>query len=174
MVSKATGEAQPVYYPGNTMNSDRTTTKTCNALLRGDSSAIETYTQVIVEFRQDAGESTFEGIRVYHVANAESVGNFVGECGEETAIGSQFWTMDHEFIGVLEEVGKSVNQLKPGGRVAVPSPVTFGACFFCDIGLPGHCEHSMPERYGREGGIHDRKGGGMPNHTNLYDSCDGG
>jgi hypothetical protein len=44
----------------------------------------------------------------------------------------------------------------------------------CDIGLPGHCEHSKPEEYAPEGGPKDRKGGGTLGEMDLYDGCGGG
>lgn len=73
------------------MNSNETITDTCNALLRGELSAIETYNQVIEKFGPDAGESTLEGIRADHVANAESLRGLVGECGEKPATSSGPW-----------------------------------------------------------------------------------
>lgn len=82
--------------------------------------------------------------------------------------------MGHEFMGIVEEIGDGVSELKPGDRVVVPFPVACGACFFCDMDLPGHCEHSNPEKYGPEGGNEDQKGGGLFGYTDLYGGYDGG
>jgi hypothetical protein len=73
------------------MNSNTTITNTCNALLRGELSAIETYTQAIEKFGPDAGGSPLEGIRADHAANAELLRKLVGECGEEPATSSGPW-----------------------------------------------------------------------------------
>ena len=82
--------------------------------------------------------------------------------------------LGHEFMGIIEEVGRSVNHLKKGDRVVVPFPIACGSCYFCDHLLPGHCENSNPENYGPEGGIMTEKGGGMFGYTDLYGGYNGG
>ena len=75
----------------NTLISKVANTNTCNALLRGELSAIETYTKVIDKFGPGAGNNNLTGIRANHVANAESLRQFVGECGDEPATRSGLW-----------------------------------------------------------------------------------
>jgi threonine dehydrogenase-like Zn-dependent dehydrogenase len=82
--------------------------------------------------------------------------------------------MGHEFMGVIEEIGKNVKNLKRGDRVVVPFPIACGHCFFCEHDLPGHCEHSNPENYGPEGGLLTEKGGALFGYTDLYGGYDGG
>ncbi len=82
--------------------------------------------------------------------------------------------MGHEFMGIVEEVGSEVKNLRRGDRVVVPFPVACGQCYFCNHDLPTACEHSNEEMYGPEGGILTEKGGGMFGYTDLYGGYDGG
>lgn len=59
----------------------------------------------------------------------------------DTRVGSTF---GHEFIGVVEEVGPSVRNLRRGDRVMVPFNVFCGSCFFCARGLYGNCHNVNP------------------------------
>ncbi|KQU06935.1 alcohol dehydrogenase [Rhodococcus sp. Leaf7] len=53
-------------------------------------------------------------------------------------------TFGHEFIGVVEEVGPSVQNLQRGDRVMVPFNVYCGSCFFCTRGLYSNCHNVNP------------------------------
>ncbi|MDF2382741.1 glutathione-dependent formaldehyde dehydrogenase [Nostoc ellipsosporum NOK] len=82
--------------------------------------------------------------------------------------------LGHEFMGIVEETGKDVKNIKAGDRVVVPFPIACGHCFFCNHHLPGHCENSNPEHYGPEGGLLTEKGGALFGYTDLYGGYDGG
>jgi S-(hydroxymethyl)glutathione dehydrogenase / alcohol dehydrogenase len=59
----------------------------------------------------------------------------------DTRIGTTF---GHEFIGVVHEVGSSVQHLKVGDRVMVPFNIFCGTCFFCARGLYANCHNVNP------------------------------
>lgn len=101
-------------------------------------------------------------------------------CGSDLHIYNGFlpqkddMVLGHEFMGIVEETGPGVTSLKKGDRVVVPFPIACGGCFFCNHGLPGHCENSNPDNYGPEGGMVTEKGGALFGYTDLYGGYDGG
>lgn len=60
----------------------------------------------------------------------------------DTRVGSTF---GHEFIGVVEEIGPSVQNLKVGDNVLVPFNIACGQCAFCKQELYGNCHESNSE-----------------------------
>lgn len=54
-------------------------------------------------------------------------------------------TFGHEFIGIVEEIGPGVQNLKVGDNVLVPFNVACGICPFCRQDLYGNCHESNPE-----------------------------
>ena len=59
----------------------------------------------------------------------------------DTRIGMTF---GHEFVGVVDEVGPSVQRLAPGDRVMVPFNIFCGTCFFCARGMYANCHNVNP------------------------------
>lgn len=62
-------------------------------------------------------------------------------------------TFGHEFIGVVETVGSSVQNLQAGDRVMVPFNIFCGSCFFCSRQLYGNC-HNVNANATAVGGIY--------------------
>jgi S-(hydroxymethyl)glutathione dehydrogenase/alcohol dehydrogenase len=80
----------------------------------------------------------------------------------------------HEFMGIVEEVGPAVKNLKKGDRVIVPFPIACGHCFFCSHGASPHCENSNYKHYGPDGDLADKKGAALFGYTDLYGGYSGG
>ncbi len=53
-------------------------------------------------------------------------------------------TFGHEFIGVVEQIGSSVQNLSVGDRVMVPFHISCGSCWFCARGLFTNCHNVNP------------------------------
>jgi threonine dehydrogenase-like Zn-dependent dehydrogenase len=50
----------------------------------------------------------------------------------------------HEFMGVVEEVGRAVTKVKRGDRVVVPSFIACSQCWYCQHGLYSLCDNTNP------------------------------
>jgi threonine dehydrogenase-like Zn-dependent dehydrogenase len=72
-------------------------------------------------------------------------------------------TFGHEFIGVVEQVGPSVQNLAVGDRVMVPFNIFCGSCWFCARGLYSNC-HNVNPNATAVGGIY-----GYSHTTGGYD-----
>lgn len=82
--------------------------------------------------------------------------------------------LGHEFMGIVEETGSAVKNLRRGDRVVIPFTISCGECWFCEKSLYAACETTNPDR----GAILNRKnirsGAGMFGYTHLYGGYPGG
>jgi threonine dehydrogenase-like Zn-dependent dehydrogenase len=53
-------------------------------------------------------------------------------------------TFGHEFTGIVEEVGSSVQNLKVGDHVMVPFTISCGSCYFCRKSQFSNCHTTNP------------------------------
>jgi threonine dehydrogenase-like Zn-dependent dehydrogenase len=74
--------------------------------------------------------------------------------------------LGHEPMGIVEEVGAGVTQIKAGDRVVVPFNISCGHCFMCDQQLHSQCETTQVREQG--------KGAALFGYTKMYGQVPGG
>jgi threonine dehydrogenase-like Zn-dependent dehydrogenase len=74
--------------------------------------------------------------------------------------------LGHEPMGIVEEVGRDVTQVKPGDRVVIPFNIVCGSCWMCERGLFAQCETTQVREHG--------KGASLFGYTKLYGGVPGG
>ncbi len=74
--------------------------------------------------------------------------------------------LGHEPMGIVEAVGPSVKQIKPGDRVVVPFNISCGHCWMCNHDLQSQCETTQVHEHGT--------GASLLGYTKLYGQVAGG
>jgi threonine dehydrogenase-like Zn-dependent dehydrogenase len=72
----------------------------------------------------------------------------------------------HEPMGIVEEVGSAVTNLRPGDRVVVPFNVSCGSCWMCERHLYSQCETTQSPEHGT--------GASFFGYSKLYGHVPGG
>jgi threonine dehydrogenase-like Zn-dependent dehydrogenase len=73
--------------------------------------------------------------------------------------------LGHEPMGIVEEVGADVTQIKPGDRVVVPFNIACGHCWMCERGFTAQCETTQVRSQG--------KGAALFGYSSLYGAVPG-
>ncbi len=74
--------------------------------------------------------------------------------------------LGHEAMGVVEEVGKEIDNLKAGDRIVIPFNISCGHCFMCGNGLQSQCETTQNRDQGT--------GASLFGYSKLYGEVPGG
>jgi threonine dehydrogenase-like Zn-dependent dehydrogenase len=74
--------------------------------------------------------------------------------------------LGHEPMGIVEETGPDITNLRAGDRVVIPFNISCGHCWMCQRGLFAQCETTQVRGQG--------KGAALFGYTSLYGSVPGG
>ncbi|GAB2870050.1 zinc-dependent alcohol dehydrogenase [Nocardioides pacificus] len=72
----------------------------------------------------------------------------------------------HEPMGIVQEVGSSITNLRVGDRVVIPFNVCCGSCWMCERGLMSQCETTQNHEHGT--------GASFYGYSKLYGQVPGG
>ncbi len=74
--------------------------------------------------------------------------------------------LGHEPMGIVEEVGPEITNIRPGDRVVIPFNISCGHCEMCNLDLQSQCETTQVRE--------QNKGAALFGYTKLYGQVPGG
>jgi threonine dehydrogenase-like Zn-dependent dehydrogenase len=81
--------------------------------------------------------------------------------------------LGHEFMGIVEEVGKDVSNLRRGDKVVVPFTIACGSCLFCKKKLWSACDNTNPNAHLMEA-AYGYSGSGLFGYSHMMGGYAGG
>jgi len=81
--------------------------------------------------------------------------------------------LGHEFMGEVVAIGRGVQKVRVGDRVAVPFNIACGGCFFCQSALWSLCDNSNPNAKIAET-MYGYSGSGLFGYSHMYGGFAGG
>jgi threonine dehydrogenase-like Zn-dependent dehydrogenase len=81
--------------------------------------------------------------------------------------------LGHEFMGIVEEVGREVKNLQRGDRVVVPFTIACGRCEFCRKQLWSACDNTNPNAHLMEA-AYGYSGSGLFGYSHMMGGYAGG
>jgi len=81
--------------------------------------------------------------------------------------------LGHEFMGIVEEVGKDVNNLQRGDRIVVPFTIACGNCEFCRKKIWSACDNTNPNAHLMEA-AYGYSGSGLFGYSHMMGGYAGG
>jgi threonine dehydrogenase-like Zn-dependent dehydrogenase len=81
--------------------------------------------------------------------------------------------LGHEFMGIVEETGSEVTNLKRGDRVVVPFTIACGKCLFCQKQVWSACDNTNPNAHLMEK-LYGYSGSGLFGYSHMMGGYAGG
>ena len=81
--------------------------------------------------------------------------------------------LGHEFMGIVEEIGSDVDNLRPGDRVVVPFTIACGSCEFCKKKIWSACDNTNPNAHLMEA-AYGYSGSGLFGYSHMMGGYAGG
>jgi S-(hydroxymethyl)glutathione dehydrogenase/alcohol dehydrogenase len=79
-------------------------------------------------------------------------------------------TLGHEFMGIVQEIGSSIKEVKKRWQSWIPFNISCGSCWFCRHELCSQYDRSNPnEEFGAAYGYTKLMGVMMVDKQNLYE-----